>query len=361
MTSVHFRAHGDRSGTFGPFPFAMGILRCVRSMPARPGGDWVRYGVFGPFPCALADVGCPPSTSVRSGDYGVLSGSFCPFPCTIGSIPVRSWILSGTFGPFLRALWIIGSVRSIPVRPGGDRVRSSCYAHSRAPWWTNGAFLGIDRIVRVLSDHSCAKKCGFGEFPGVLGVVGFVRVRSVDSRAPVRSRAFGPFPCALGVVGCVRLIPARPWGSRVPFLVSSCTLACVRSIPVRPGGRRNHLGAFGPFPWAMVVVGFVPVRSVHSHAHRVRRVRTGAFGPFPFALGILRVVRVPSFHCRTPVWWSVTFGDFGSFPSYLGGVRFLLVRSVDFRAPCVSSGSFVCVWYIPVRHWCGRVSASALV
>ena len=204
----------------------------------------------------------------------------------------------------------------------------------------------------------------------------------------VRSRAFGPFPCAWGVNGFVRSIPARPWcrwvGSvhcRAPC-VSSGSLVCVQSIHVRHGCRRFRRFAFSPFPCAMWVVGFVGARSVHSRAPREssgsfvcvrsipvrpgsRRVCTvhsraqlvslDGFGPFPFALGVVGFVGVRSVHSRAP--WVV--GLVG-------------VHSVHSPAPRELSGSFVCVrsilvrpgvrsvlWSLPVRSRGRRVPSCA--
>ena len=55
---------------------------------------------------------------------------------------------------------------------------------------------------------------------------------------------------------CFRFIPVR---HRLEG-----SFMCVRSIAVRPGGLRVRLGAFGRFPCAVGVFGFVRVRSFHS-------------------------------------------------------------------------------------------------
>ena len=110
------------------------------------------------------------------------------------------------------------SVWSILVRPGCRRVRS----------------------------------CAFGPFPCALGVTGFVRVRSANSRAHgVGSGTLGPFPFFLRIRG--------PFGSSSSFVY-------VRSIPVRPGSRRGRSGAFGRFVCALRIAMFFRVLSAHSRA-----------------------------------------------------------------------------------------------
>ena len=196
------------SGAFGPHTYAAkgvgfvrvllvnsrepkwlsGSFRCLRFIPVRHGGRRVRSCAFGPFPFALVFV------RVRSVQFH----ASCVIVGCVRSIPVRSGgdrNRSGAFGPFPYALWVIECVRSNNVFPWGR--------------WL----------------------CSFAFGPFTLGVVG-----SVHSRAGrfVRICAIGPFPCALGVVGfvCVRSVHSRaPWGS-------SCTFECGRSIPVRPAGRR---------------------------------------------------------------------------------------------------------------------------
>ena len=128
----------------------------------------------------------------------------------------------------------------------------------------------------------------------------------------------------------------------------------VRSIQVRHGDRRVHTGALGPFPCALGVVGFVPVRSVHSRAPcgssgsfgyvrsiPVRpRVRPGAFRAFPHVLVVAGVVWVRLVHSSAP-WGS--FGCVRSIPVSPGDRS---VRSVRFRVPW---GSFGFVWSIHLR------------
>ena len=156
---------------------------------------------------------------------------------------------------------------------------------------------------------------------------------SADSRAPWVHRVLS--------------VHSRPpWGS----LASFC---CVRSIPVRFGRHLVRWRAFGPFPCALGVVGFVRVRSVHSRAQwgssgsfvcvRSINVRTsvrsgtipvrdldssGVFGPVPRVLG--SVGCVPRIHVRR---WDRRFRS--------GTIRVRRrVGSVHSRAPWGSSGLF---------------------
>ena len=99
--------------------------------------------------------------------------------------PRGSWGMFGSF-PYAVEVVVVVLVRSV-VLPGRRQVRSGNF----------GSFpcaLGV----------SCSLGA-FGPFPCALGVFGFVRVRSVHSRSPLRSSgsfgAFGPFPYPLGVVG----------------------------------------------------------------------------------------------------------------------------------------------------------------
>ena len=62
---------------------------------------------------------------------------------------------------------------------------------------------------------------------------------------------------------------------------------------MRPDGRRVRSGAFGPFPSALVVDGFVQVRSIPSR-------QLWESGVFPSALGVVVLVRVRSVHSRAP-------------------------------------------------------------
>ena len=158
-------------------------------------------------------------------------------------------------------------VRPFPVRPGRRRMRS---VHSHAPWRSSGSF-GCIRPIPVCPECRQVRSGAFSH-----------------SRTPGGSyNAFGPFPRSLGVLGFVRVRSVRslaPWGSSGSFV-------CVQSIPVRLGDRQVCLCAFGPLPCGKGV--FVWVRSIPIHLGRRhvrpwgRRVRSGAFGTFPCPLSLV--------------------------------------------------------------------------
>ena len=268
---------------------------------------------------------------MRSVNFRAPWGSTCWLVC----------VLSGSSGSFV-------CVRSVPVRPGCRRDRS----------------------------------CAFGPFPSSLRDVAFVWLRSVDSRAPCGSSAgvFGPLPCTLGVIWCVLSIHVNQGVvgfGRLRSVNSRASVGCVGSFPVRPGGRRCRSGAFdlfpcalgvlgsvralGTFPSALEVVGFVGVCSVVSRTPWVSsssflfvrsihvrpgfyRVRSCAFRQFPCAVGDFGFFRVRSLHSRGS-WGSFGYfrsipvrrwgrSDlFGPCPCSLEGVRFVRVLSVNSRAP----------------------------
>ena len=250
-----------------------GSLGCVRSIPVRPGGRWVRsvhscapLGSSGSFRCV-------PSIPVCPGGRLFPSFTFCPFPCALGVvrfIPVRSvhyaasW---GSFGAFSCALGVVGfgqvhyralwgspgslvCVLSFAVCPGGRGIHSGAIPPHHGSGWVNSS--------------SC------GPFPCTLGLVRFLRVRWVHSRVPWGRRflpaSFGPLPCALRVVGFVRIrsVPAGVH-SPAPWWLSG-SFGCFRSIPearwsipVRPGCSRVRSVSFGPFLCALGLVGFFRV------------------------------------------------------------------------------------------------------
>ena len=211
-----------RKGAFGPFPSALVVVGCVRSIPVRPGGRRFRTGAFGPFPSALGVV-----------------------------VFVRL--------PFASAVWVVVLIR----------VRS---VHSLAPLGSSGSF-GCVRSIPECPGSRRIRLGAFGPFPCALGVCGFVRVHSVHSRQLWKSSdsfgcvwsirasalvvvvlvwvqplfhrvvcgAFGPFWCAHGVVVLVRVHSRASWGS----------FGYVRSIPVC----HSRGGSYSLF---------VRVRSVHS-------------------------------------------------------------------------------------------------
>ena len=102
--------------------------------------------------------------------------------------------------------------------------------------------LGVVRFVRVRSVHSHAHLGSSGSFRWAR----FIPSRTRGHRVP--SVVFGPIPCALGVIVLVR---------------------GVRSITVPPGDPRGSSVAFGPFPYAFEIV---LDGSIHS------RVPWGSFG-----------------------------------------------------------------------------------
>ena len=270
---------------------------CVRSIPVRPLRRGVGSGAFAPFPCPQGVVGFVRVRSVYSRSPLSSRGSFVNFR----AIPVDpgGWsVLSGAFSsltsplmfafcPFTCALGIVEYDRSLPVCPRGHRVRS----------------------------------CAFGPFPCAPDIVGFVRLRRVHPRAPWGSS------CSCG---CVRSIPVRPGGNRVrscavcPFQCalgvvvffrtntprgSSGSVRCDRSVTVRAGMRSVHFRS----SW----VSSCSFWCVFVHSHALRCVISGAFGPFPFALWVVGFVRVA----------------FGRFPRALEVYGFVRVGSVHFRAP----------------------------
>ena len=125
--------HGDvrlRSVSYGTFTFALGIVRYFVSIPVRPGGRPVLCGAFGTFPCALGVVWCDRSIPVRPGGSRVRWCALCPLPVALG---------------------VVGFVRG-------------CSVHSCAPWGSSGSFVCVRPIhvhamfVRVRSVHSRAPK-----------------------------------------------------------------------------------------------------------------------------------------------------------------------------------------------------------
>ena len=237
---------------------------------------------------------------------------------------------------YSRTSW--SSFASITVRTWGRRFRSG-------PFGQLPCALGI-----VVS-------CAFGLFPLVLGDVGlrscafctfscahgfflFVRVRSVDSRAPCGSS--GPF-------WCFRPIHMRPGGHGVrsvhsrPLCGSSVSVGCVRSIPVRPDGRRMRwfdfqvpLGLSGSFGW------FRPI-PVCPGCRRMCSLRSRA--PCGSSECLVCVRYIP----MHPGGRWVLSCTFGQFLCALGVVVFVGMFSVHSLAPFGSSGSFGCVRSIHVR------------
>ena len=167
--------------------------------------------------------------------------------------------------------------------------------------------LGVAGFARVLSANSRPPLWSlgaYGLFPVALGVVGWVRVRSVHSRAPLGFGCVRPISLRPGCRMVRSFRYREPWGS-------SIWLVCVRNIPVRPCGCRVCSCALGPLQCALGVVGFVSMHSpapwgvvwfvpVHS---RAPGVRSGTFGPFPCD------PRVRSVHSRSALRLSGSFSQ----------------------------------------------------
>ena len=108
----------------------------------------------------------------------------------------------------------------------------------------------------------------FGQSRSPLGASSlFLCIWSIPVHGVVHSGALGRLPCPLGFVReCSSHFLPGAFGP-FPFAMgSSDSFRYVCSIPVIPLGLRVRSGAFGPLPYAMKVVGFFPVRSVHSRA-----------------------------------------------------------------------------------------------
>ena len=192
-----------RSCAFGPFPFFPGVrsvhsrahwgspgkLECVRSIPMLPG---CRKLCSGRLPCALWVVVLVRVRSVNSRAPCGSSGSFV----SVRSVPLRPVcrrVRLCAFGPFPSTLGMVvlfGCVQSIPVRPAGRRVLSCAFG----PFLCTLGVIGCVRSIHVHPWGRRLRSIAFGQFPGVVGfvgvssmapfrVVGFVRVRSVHSRA----------------------------------------------------------------------------------------------------------------------------------------------------------------------------------
>ena len=212
---------------------------------------------------------------------------------------------------------------------------------------------GVRRVRRSIPFYGSS--CSFWHFRPIpvcplghrvrqsIPVRGLVMGRSLHSRTPRGS---------LEIVKCIQVCSEDRWvrsvHSRAPWLTSR-SFGCGCSIPVRSRGLRVRSGAFGSFPCALAVMGFVRVRSVHSWWW------SGSLGcvlPIPVRHGVRSCAFCP-------------------FPRTIGFVR---VRSVHYSAPWASSDSFYCVqmrhgyrWFrsgtfrpFPFRPGCGRVRLCAL-
>ena len=224
---------------------------CDRSIPVSPGDCRVLSCAFGPFPFALAVVGCVRMRSVHSRASWWSSCSFG----YLRSIPVRSTcrrVHSAACHPFPCALGVRGCARYIPERRGGLRLHSVAIR-------TFPCALGVVGFVRLRTVYSRAPWVMVVWVRSIhvhtVEVVWFVSVRLVNSHAPLGSS---------GWLVCVRpgRRRVRSVHSRVP-LGSSGSFLCVPFIPLRHGGRLVCSCACGPFPCALGFDWFVRVRSVH--------------------------------------------------------------------------------------------------
>ena len=179
---VHLVGRGLRSVSF---PCTLGALECFRPIRVRPGRRLIRSGAFGPFLCALGVVGIIRVRSVHSLAHW---GSSCSFWC-VRSIPAKfrcRSVRSGAFAPFPRVVVVVGfsavAFCPFPCAVGLVvlvRVRS---VHFCAPWGSSGSFGSIP------ARHGCRRVRSDALAPVIraLGVVGFLWVRLVHSRAPLR-------------------------------------------------------------------------------------------------------------------------------------------------------------------------------
>ena len=249
------------SGAFGPFPSALVVVGfvqvrsvhsrapcgsavsygCVRSIPVQSGSGRIRSGVFGPFPSALGVVVL---VRVRSVVRQVSSGSIVcfPFSCAHGVVVlvrVRSAHSLASWGSFRY-------VRSIPVRHGDRRVHTGVL----------GPFLCCLGVRSVHSRAPCGssnRSVVFGPLPCALGVVRFVRVRSIHSRTPWR------LPGSFGSVRSIDVLPrVRPVRSEPGGTVD---LTAVVAPDEAVAAQYYPACSFGPF---QCTLGFVLVRSVDS-------------------------------------------------------------------------------------------------
>ena len=169
---MHSRAPSGPPGSFGCVRYIPMCTEARRSVPVRPGCSRVRSWAFGPFPCALRVVrfvrmlslhSCAPCGFIRFRSVHSCAprGSSGSFRC-VRFIPRPRRFHSGALGPFPSSLGSSGSfgfVQSIPVRTGGR--------------WVHSGSLGP--FICILGS--------FDAFLCVLGVFGFIRVRSVHFSA----------------------------------------------------------------------------------------------------------------------------------------------------------------------------------
>ena len=123
------------------------------------------------------------------------------------------------------------------VRERTDRARTKTAAHGNTPCWS----LGCVRYIPVCPGDHRVRSCAFDPFPRAVGVVGFVRVRSLHSLASRGSRvlscALGPFPCTPVAVRFVR-VRSRHFRVRVRSVHSRALWGLFWYVRSIPGDRR---------------------------------------------------------------------------------------------------------------------------
>ena len=132
-----------------------------------------------------------------------------------------------------------------------------------------------------------------GSFGRPLGVIGFVRVRWIQSDAPYwSSDSFGlvgfihAWPggrrVLFGFVGFTRVRPAGRWVHSGEHLRSSCSFGFVGFIRAHPGGRWIHSGSLGSCMHDLVVIWV---------GRANLRERLGSFGRVLSVVGLIRALR----------------------------------------------------------------------
>ena len=106
----YVRVHPD--SRFGVRPGGSQIaFECVRSIPVRPRGCWVRSIAFTCAQRSSGLFGCIRFIPVHPQVLRVRSGAYGPFACALGAVGFFRYISVRLRSVFFR-------VRSVPVRPG---------------------------------------------------------------------------------------------------------------------------------------------------------------------------------------------------------------------------------------------------
>ena len=290
-----------------------------------PRGRWIRSSSI----CDLCVAGFARVRLVRPGSPW---GSMCSFGF-VWFVPVRPWglsVRSGSSGSSQCVLGVAGFFRFRLVRRG-------------APWRSLGSF-GFVWFVTM-----------------ALGVTRFDRLRMVRPSAPLRS---------LSSIRCVWFVLVRPGGLWVRS-DSSCSSGCALGVLefvwvrlVHPGAKwwvvefvRVHLVCPGA-PWTSVgSFGFVWFVRVCPGC---RWVRSGSSALSGCALVVADFMLVCLLRPFAP-WRSLgSSGSFRCAQAFAGCCRVRMVRPgapggfvrdrlVRQCAPCLSLGSFGCVWIVRVR------------